>query len=74
MGVTFLETNREVKLASLLLPGPWALTDVCSQLLGGMRGHRWDLEDPITIGLHGGSSYRAQPVVSHVVQLRKFFP
>lgn len=71
-----LEIKREIKLtpASLLLLLPWPLTNVCSQLLGGVWGHLRDLEDHITIGLHGGSGNGAQPVVSHVVQLRKFIP
>lgn len=56
-GLTLLEVKREVKLAtaSLFLPNPQALTNVCSQLFGGVWGHLWDLKDHITIGLHGGS-------------------
>lgn len=46
-------------------------TDVSGQLLGGVRGELGNLEDHVTVGLHRGPGDRAQPVVSHVVQLRK---
>lgn len=49
-------------------------TDVGGQLLGGVRGQLGDLQDHVTVGLHCGSGNRAQPVVSHVVQLRQFVP
>lgn len=44
-------------------------TDVGGQLPGGVRAERGDLQDRIAVGLHGGPGDRAQPVVSHVVQL-----
>lgn len=53
---------------------PWGPTNVSGQLLGGVWRQLGDLEDHVTVGLHRGSGDRAQPVVSHVVQLGQFIP
>lgn len=47
------------------------LTDVGGKLLRRMDGELRDLQDDFAVGLHGGSGDGAQPVVSHVVQLRQ---
>lgn len=54
--------------------GGGELTDVGDQLLGGVRGQLRDLQDHVTVGLHGGSGNGAQPVISYVVQLRQLIP
>lgn len=47
-----------------------ALTNVCGKLLGRVHSERRDLQDGLAVRLHGRSGNGAQPVISHVVQLR----
>lgn len=46
------------------------LTNVCGKLLCWMYCELRYLQDDFTVSLHGSSGDGAQPVVSHVVQLR----
>lgn len=46
-------------------------TNICGQLFSGMVRELGDKQNSITVGLHGCSSNRAQPVVCCVVQLWK---
>jgi len=48
------------------------LTNVCGELLCRMYGELRYLQDDFAVRLHRSSGDGAQPVVSHVVQLRQF--
>ena len=56
--------------------GRWAgpLTDVGDHLLGGAGVQVGELQDGVTVRLHGGPGDGAQPVVRCVVQLGKVIP